>query len=96
MKKKKFTKKDFPVGKLFPLLLRYGERFIEPGTLLKIINHDLSPNSEILFKLLHQFPNKSHSNEYCKLLEASKKKKLRNLGNLAQNQISWCSDFNRK
>ena len=94
--KTKFTKKDLPVGNLFPLFLRYWERFIETETLLKLIYHDLSSNSEILFKQLHRFPNKSRINEYCKLLETCKKKKLRTLRNLSQNQISCCRDFDRK
>ena len=59
-------------------------------------DHDFSSNTEMSFKYLHEFPIRSPSNKYRKLLEAFKKKELRTAGNLAQNEISQCSDVDRR
>ena len=40
-KRTKFMNKDSPIGKLFPPLPIYGERFIDTRTQSKITNHDL-------------------------------------------------------
>ena len=44
----KFMNEDI---RLFPPLPRYGERFIDTRTQSKITNHDLSPDTEIFFKI---------------------------------------------
>ena len=41
----KFMNKDSPIGKVFPPLPRYGQRFIETRTRSKITNHDLSSDN---------------------------------------------------
>ena len=48
----KFMNKDSPIGKLFPLLPRYDERFIDTRTQSKLTNHELSSVIDIFFNFL--------------------------------------------
>ena len=80
----KFMNKDSPIGKHFPKLPRYGERFIDTRTRSKISNHDLLAVIDIFFNFSKQFPLKHGSNKCRKLLESFKKRELKLLGRQAQ------------
>ena len=55
------------IGKLFPPVPRYGERFIDTRTQSKISDHDLLSEIEISYNFLKQFPLKYCSKKYRKL-----------------------------
>ena len=76
--------KDSPIGKYFPKLPRYGERFIDTRTRSKISNHDLLAVIDIFFNFSKQFSLKHGSNKCRKLLESFKKRELKLLGRQAQ------------
>ena len=69
----KFMNKNSPRSKIFPVLLRCGECFVDTRTGPKITNHDLSSDIEIFFNFLKQFSIKYRSNECRKLLERKEK-----------------------
>ena len=77
--------KDSLIGKLFLLLPRYCEHFIDSRTRYKITNHNLSSDNEMSFNFLKQFFRKYRSHKCQKLVESFKKKKLKYLGIQAQN-----------
>ena len=77
--------KDCLIGKLFLLLPRYCEHFIDSRTRYKITNHNLSSDNEMSFNFLKQFFRKYRSHKCQKLVESFKKKKLKYLGIQAQN-----------
>ena len=79
-----FMNKDSPIGKHFPKLPRYGERFIDTRTRSKITNHDLLSVFDIFFNFPKQFSLKHGSNKSQKLLESFKKRELKLLGRQAQ------------
>ena len=62
-----FMNKDSPIGKHFPKLPRYGERFIDTRTRSKITNHDLLSVIDIFFNFPKQFSLKHGSNKSQKL-----------------------------
>ena len=76
--------KDSPIGKHFPKLPRYGERFIDTRTRSKITNHDLLSVIDIFFNFPKQFSLKHGSNKSQKLLESFKKRELKLLGRQAR------------
>ena len=74
-----------PIGKLFLLLPRYDEHFIDTSTRSKINSCDLSSDIKIFFNFLKQFFLENRSTEYLKFLENFKKRELKLLRSLAQN-----------
>ena len=69
--------KDSSIGKLFPLLPRFHECFIDSRTRSTTIIHDLSSDIEIFFDFLKKFHLKYRSNESRNILKL--------LGSQAQN-----------
>ena len=81
----KFMNKDSSIRKLFPLLPRFHECFIDSRTRSTTIIHDLSSDIEIFFDFLKKFHLKYRSNESRNILESFEKRKLKLLGSQAQN-----------
>ena len=94
--KTKFMNKDGPVGKLFPPLPRYGERFLEKRSRASITNRTISSDIEVFLKYVNTFPVRSRSNECRKLLESLKKKELKNIGLHVQNNLVQYDELKKR
>jgi len=90
----KFMSQDVPVGKLFPALPRYGERFLVQRSRPNHNQHN-NPFSElgIFIEHVHSIHPKSRGNEVRKLLSGFKHKDLKPLCAEAHKQLEQNHDI---
>ena len=86
-----------PVGKLFPPLPRYGEKYLNQRSRNKINQNDTYANLDDFIQFITTFEHKTRGNEVRKLLDSLKHKHLKFLASEAHHQLEVDSNttFNR-
>ena len=92
----KFMSLNKPIGKLFPALPRYGDRFIN-NRKRPVHNYNSNPLSlDSFLNMINTFDPSSRANEVRKFLESLKKKDLRKLANDANINMHEATELNKR
>ena len=88
----KFMNKDIPVGKLFPPLPRYGDRYVNQRMRTPRSSRNSFLDLDTFLNTINEFAVDVRANECRKLLDSCKHKNLKKLAVEANSRLFSCED----